>query len=410
MTIVTNCRFCGTPLTATVVDLGETPLANSFVTESEATNEKCYPLSVRVCSSCLLVQTTIAVSPRDVFSGGYVYFSSVTDAWVEHARRYTDTTMARFGLEPRSLVVEVASNDGYLLQHFLKRDVPVLGIEPAANVAAAAVRKGIPTEVLFFNAETARRMRQEGKRADLMVANNVLAHVPDLVDFLSGFALLLKDEGIATFEFPHVLNLVREIQFDTIYHEHVFYLSLTAVERVFAAAGLMVVDVEEVPTHGGSLRLYAARRESSQVAAYSVAELRAKERMAGLDRVEGYLGFAERVEAVKAGFLAFLKQARSAGKTVAGYGAAAKGNTFLNVCGATRNDLVCVFDRSVAKQGKLLPGSHIPVVAPERLADIRPDYLVILPWNIADEVMATNGILRSWGGAFIVAVPEVRVL
>jgi SAM-dependent methyltransferase len=408
MSAVPNCRFCRAPLAVMFLDLGAMPLANSYVSESEAGQERRFPLQVRVCSSCLLVQANDSVPPTEIFSD-YVYFSSYVRSWVEHAERYAQAMIPRCGLGSKSLVIEVASNDGYLLRHFRDRGIPVLGVEPAVNVAAAAIADGIPTEVTFFGMEAARRFAAEGKRADLMVANNVLAHVPDIRDFVEGFAILLKPEGVATFEFPHVLNLIQGVQFDTIYHEHFSYLSLLAVERVFEAAGLRAIDVEEIPTHGGSLRLYAARRDSSHRPATSLDRLRAKESAAGLDRIEGYRGFADRVAAVKQGFLAFLAGAKAARKTVAAYGAAAKGNTFLNFCGAGHSDIVCVFDRSTAKQGRLLPGSHIPVVAPERLAEVKPDYLLILPWNLAAEIQKDHAILSSWGGKFVVAVPALRI-
>jgi SAM-dependent methyltransferase len=404
-----HCRFCHAPLTATLIDLGEMPLANSYVTAADAAGERRFPLHARVCPSCLLVQAGDSVPPDAIFSD-YAYFSSYSDSWVEHARRYADAMIARFGLGPDSLVIEVASNDGYLLQHFLKRGVPVLGVEPAANVAKEAVRKGIPTEVAFFGSETARRLAAQGKRADVMAANNVLAHVPDIRDFVAGFATLLKPDGVVTFEFPHVLNLIREVQFDTIYHEHFSYLSLIAVEHVFAATGLKAIDVEEIPTHGGSLRLYAARQDSSRAPARSLDALRAKEHDAALDRLEGYQGLSERVRAIRSGFVDFLRQAKAEGRKIAAYGAAAKGNTFLNFCGATKDDIVCVFDRSTAKQGKLLPGSHIPILAPEKIMDVKPDYLVILPWNLANEVIAANAALNSWGGQFVIAVPKLRIV
>ena len=353
-------------------------------------------------------RSAISVPPDAIFSD-YAYFSSYSDSWVEHARRYAEAAIARFQLGPNSLVVEVASNDGYLLQHFRERNVPVFGIEPAANVARVAIAKGIATEVAFFGTATARRLAAQGKHADLMVANNVLAHVPDIRDFVAGFALLLKPEGVATFEFPHVLNLIREVQFDTIYHEHFSYLSLLAVEHVLAEAGLKAIDVERIPTHGGSLRLYAARQDSSHEPAPSLDALRATEHAARLDRLEGYEGFSERVEAVKSGFLSFIADAKAAGRKIAAYGAAAKGNTFLNYCGVTKDDIFCVFDRSAAKQGKLLPGSHIPILAPARLAAMQPDYLVILPWNLATEITAMNTVLTSWGGRYVVAIPQLRI-
>lgn len=403
-----QCRFCQTPLTATLVDLGSMPLANSYVTGAEAKLERHFPLHVRVCPACLLVQASDSVPPGAIFSD-YAYFSSYADSWVDHARRYAEAAINRFQLGPHSLVIEVGSNDGYLLQHFKTRGIPVLGIEPAANVAQTAIAKGIATEIAFFGTPAAQRLADQGHRADLMAANNVLAHVPDIRDFLAGFALLLKPDGVVTFEFPHVLNLIRDIEFDTIYHEHFSYLSLLAVEHVFAVTGLKAIDVEEIPTHGGSLRLYAARKNSSHAPAPSLDAMRAKERAARLDRMEGYEGFAERVKTLKAGFLSFVMKAKAEGKKIAAYGAAAKGNTFLNYCGVTNEDIDCVFDRSTAKQGKLLPGSHIPILAPEFLTDRKPDYLVILPWNLVSEITAANAVLTSWGGQFVVAVPQLRI-
>jgi SAM-dependent methyltransferase len=411
MTDAPPCRFCGAPLATTFLDLGETPLANSYLSESDvaAGRDRRYPLHARVCGECFLVQVDEPVRPEAIFSD-YAYFSSFAKSWVEHARRYAVAMTARFALGPQSLVVEIASNDGYLLQHFVAAGVPVLGVEPAANVAAAALAKGVPTEVAFFGRETAARLAASGIKADLIAANNVLAHVPDIGDFVAGFALLLKSGGVATFEFPHLLNLIRETQFDTIYHEHFSYLSLVAVETIFAAAGLRAFDVEELPTHGGSLRLYACRAEAPYGETDSLMALRVKEHEAGLDSLSAYRGFAPRVEAVKRSFLAFLERARSEGKTVATYGAAAKGNTFLNVCGVTRADIPAVFDRSTAKQGKLLPGSHIPILAPERIGEIKPDYLVVLPWNLIAEIKADMAVIAEWGGRFVTAVPETRVI
>jgi SAM-dependent methyltransferase len=406
-----RCRFCGAPLTASFVDLGETPLANSYVDEADvaAGRDRRYPLRARVCGECFLVQADAPVRAEAIFSD-YAYFSSFSASWVEHARRYAEATIARFGLTAQSLVVEIASNDGYLLQHFIAAGIPVLGVEPAANVAATAIAKGVPTEVAFFDRPTAEQLSRRGVAADLVAANNVLAHVPDIRDFAAGFAVLLKPDGVATFEFPHLLNLIRETQFDTIYHEHFSYLSLIAVEKIFAATNLRAFDVEELPTHGGSLRLFACRADASHRQTERLVALRAKEREAGLDALDAYRGFAPRVEAAKRSFLAFLAQARAEGRTVAAYGAAAKGNTFLNVCGVGASDIVCVFDRSAAKQGKLLPGSHIPVLAPEKIGEIKPDYLVVLPWNLIEEIEADMGFIAQWGGRFVVAVPQTRVL
>lgn len=406
-----RCRFCGAPLTATFVDLGETPLANSYVGEEDVATgrDRRYPLHARVCGECFLVQVDEPVRPEAIFSD-YAYFSSFSASWVDHARRYAEAMIARFRLGPETLVVEIASNDGYLLQHFHAAGIPVLGVEPAANVAPVAIAKGVPTEVAFFGRATAERLARRDVRADLVAANNVLAHVPDIRDFVAGFAFILAADGVATFEFPHLLNLIRETQFDTIYHEHFSYLSLVAVEKIFAATGLRAFDVEEIATHGGSLRLFACRADASHRETPRLAALRAKEREAGLDALDAYRGFAPRVDAVKRSFLAFLAQARAEGKSVAAYGAAAKGNTFLAVCGVGKSDIVCVFDRSTAKQGKLLPGSHIPILAPGRIGEIKPDYLVVLPWNLIEEIKMEMGFIAQWGGRFVTAVPEVRVL
>ena len=406
-----HCRFFGSKLAFTLLDLGETPLSLSYVTAEDlkAGCEPYYPLHARVCRECLLVQVDDSVPPDEIFSD-YLYFSSYSDSWVEHARRYCADMKERLGLGPDSLVVEVASNDGYLLKHFKTMGVPVLGVEPAANVAAAAEQAGVPTHVAFFGEATANHLKDKGKQADLMVANNVLAHVPGTLDFVKGFATLLKPEGIATFEFPHVLNLIEEIQFDTIYHEHFFYLSLHTVELVFAAAGLRVFDVEEVPTHGGSLRLFACRKEASHREAANVEAMRQKEHAARLDGIEGYEGFDARVREVKRGFRDFLARAKAENKRVAAYGAAAKGNTFLNYCGVGTNDIECVFDRSREKQGHLLPGSHLPVLAPESIAKIRPDYLIILPWNLAREISASHAYIKDWGGRFVIALPKIEIL
>jgi SAM-dependent methyltransferase len=406
-----NCRFCGTPLTADLVDLGATPLANSYPTRDDvdAGRERRFALHARVCPSCFLVQVDDSVPPDAIFSH-YAYFSSYSDSWVEHARRYAKAMTGRFGLGPQSLVVEVASNDGYLLQHFKAAGVPVLGIEPAANVAEVARGKGIETEVAFFGEATARRLVEQGRRADLMAANNVLAHVPDIRDFVTGFRVLLKPAGVVTFEFPHVLNLIEQVQFDTIYHEHFSYLSLVAVEKVLAACGLAAFDVEELPTHGGSLRLYAGHASATPAASGALEDVRRREQAAKLDSLAGYAGYAARVEAVKASFAAFIDRAKREGKRVAAYGAAAKGNTFLNICGVTAGDIVAVFDRSTAKQGRLTPGTHIPILAPSEVERIRPDYVVILPWNLAEEIGAQLAGIRDWGGRCVVAVPETRVL
>jgi SAM-dependent methyltransferase len=406
------CRFCRAPLTRTFLDLGEQPLANSYLTPEQlaAGNEPVFPLHTRVCDRCFLVQADHDVPAEAIFDEGYAYFSSFSPGWVEHARRYAEAMIERFGLGPESLVVEVASNDGYLLKHFLAKDVPVLGIEPTANTAEAARAIGVRTDVVFFNADTGRKLAARGDRADLMAANNVLAHVPDLNAFVGGFPHVLKPQGVLTFEFPHLLNLIELVQFDTIYHEHYSYLSLLAVEQVLGAHGLRVFDVEQLTTHGGSLRLFCCHRAAGHEETDGLRAVRAAETAAGLNRPETYDGFAARVEAVCVSFRAFLQAAKDDGQAVAAYGAAAKGNTFLNHCGVTRDDIVEVYDANPAKQDRYLPGSHVPIRAPDAVKATRPDYVVILPWNLKDEITRQLAFIRDWGGRFVVASPATQVL
>jgi hypothetical protein len=406
------CRFCKTPLTHTFVDLGRQPLSNSYLTAEQlaAGTEQAYPLHARVCHNCFLVQVDDVVPADAIFDDAYAYFSSYSTSWVEHARRYAVAMRNRFGLGPESRVIEVASNDGYLLQHFVQMAVPVLGIEPTANTAQAAIARGVPTEVRFFNVATGKDLAQRGLRADLMAANNVLAHVPDIGDFVGGFREALKDEGVVTFEFPHLLKLIELVQFDTIYHEHYSYLSLVTVAQVLAANGLRPFDVERLSTHGGSLRLFCCHADARYEETEALGALRAEEHAAQLDRIEGYAGFTPRCEAVRDGFRAYLAQAKAGGRKVAAYGAAAKGNTFLNYCGTTADDVAASFDANPAKQGKFLPGSHVPILAPALVAQIQPDDLVIMPWNLKDEIMDQTAFIRDWGGRFVIASPEVQVL
>ena len=373
--------------------------------------EPFYPLHAYVCEKCFLVQLEEFEPPERIFTDDYAYFSSYSDSWLAHAKAYTEAMVARFGLGPSSFVVEIASNDGYLLQYFVAQGVPVLGIEPAANVAAAAEKKGVPTLVKFFGTKTAAELSTAGRKADLIAGNNVLAHVPDLNDFVRGMSLLLKPDGVVTMEFPHLLRLMQENQFDTIYHEHFSYFSFVVAERVFAAHGLTLFDVEEIPTHGGSLRIYARHAANAALpVSPKVAELRGREQAAGLERAETYRSFAEQVKATKRGLLKFLIAAKESGKRVVGYGAPAKGNTLLNYCGV-RSDLVeYTVDRSPHKQGRFLPGVHIPIYAPERIMETRPDYVLILPWNLKDEIVAQMAGIRAWGGRFVVPIPEVKVL
>lgn len=403
----TCCRSCGGPLERVFLDLGATPPANSYLRGAEAVaRERAYPLCTRVCSDCLLVQIDVDVPPAELFAN-YAYFSSYSDSWLEHARRYAEDAIRLRGLGPRSFVVEIASNDGYLLKNFVAAGVPCLGVDPSDTVAAAARALGVPTEVAFFGADTARRLRAAHGAADLMIANNVLAHVPDINDFLAGFGEMLAPEGVATFEFPHLLDLVRHIEFDTIYHEHFSYISLHSAERALARHGLRVTDAETLPTHGGSLRLHVRR---GGAASERVAAVRAAEAAAGLNRPEGYAAFGPRVEAVRRGFLEFLAEARAKGRRVAAYGAAAKGVTFLNYCGVGPDDIAFVADRNPHKQGALLPGVHIPIVAPEELTRARPDVVLILPWNLRREIAAQLAHVRGWGGRLAVAAPAVEWL
>jgi SAM-dependent methyltransferase len=406
-----SCRFCSASLGVTLVDLGATPWSNSFLppTAEAIARERAFPLKVMVCMACGLAQTTATVPADEIFTDGYAYLSSYSTSWLAHARAYTDAMTARFGLSEASRVVEVASNDGYLLQYFVAKGIPVLGVEPAANAARIAEERGVASRVAFFNRATATALKTEGYAADLMAANNVLAHVPDIADFVAGFPALLKPGGVATFEFPHLLRLIDGLQFDTIYHEHYSYLSLLAVERIFRAAGLVVFDVEELPTHGGSLRLYAQRADGTRPETPAVASLRAREAAAGLGTPAPYERFGQEVERVRTEFRAFLAKARAEGKTVAGYAAAAKGNTFLNFCGATADDIAFVVDRNELKQGKLLPGCHIPVKAPAALVEEKPDYVLILAWNLADEIRASEAGIAAWGGRFVTAVPSIRI-
>ena len=408
---VPGCRSCGRPLDLTFVDLGLSPLSNSYLdAEALAGPERFYPLHARVCRGCWLVQLPQAVAPEEIFSD-YAYFSSYSDTWVEHARRYAAEMTERLGLGPGSRVVEIASNDGYLLQFFAARGIPVLGIEPAANVAKVAVEKGIPTWNRFFGPEAAAELAAPGKQADLLLGNNVLAHVPALREFVQGLRTALAPRGVITMEFPHLLRLIDENQFDTIYHEHFSYFSLIAVEAVFAREGLAIHDVEELPTHGGSLRIFASHAAPAPRAVSArVKELREREAAAGLASEAPYRGFAEKVAETKRRLLGFLIEAKRKGLSIAGYGAPAKGNTLLNYCGIRIDFLDYTVDRSPHKQGMYLPGTRIPIHAPERLRETRPDYVLILPWNIRDEIMGQMAHVREWGGRFVVAIPEVRVL
>jgi SAM-dependent methyltransferase len=404
------CRFCSAPLLRTFVDLGMSPLCESYLSAQQLNQmEAFYPLHVRVCGQCFLVQLEQYVSAESIFSD-YAYFSSYSDSWLEHARNYVEQVTKRFRLSAKSLVVEVASNDGYLLQYFVSNGIPVLGIEPASNVASVAAQKNVPTIVKFFGAQGARQLVAEGKRADLLLGNNVLAQVPDLNDFVAGMKILLAPGGVITVEFPHLMRLMDENQFDTIYHEHFSYFSFLTAEKIFAAHGLTLFDVEELPTHGGSLRIYARHAgDSSEPISSRVEELRAREEMAGFTRLDCYQSFTEQVKNTKRELLQFLIESKRAGKHIAGYGAPGKGNTLLNYCGIRTDFLDYTVDRSPHKQGKFLPGTHIPIYSPDRIRETRPDYLLILPWNLRQEIIQQNAYIREWGGKFVVPIPIVTV-
>ncbi|MBO6807848.1 class I SAM-dependent methyltransferase [Thalassospira sp.] len=405
-----TCRACGTELKHTLVDLGLSPLANSYVPLNQADQtDPRYPLHARVCDNCFLVQVDDVVPPSEIFSD-YAYFSSYSSSWVEHARKYCETATERLDIGKDSFVVEVASNDGYLLQHFVAKSVPVLGVEPAANIAEEAEKKGVKSLVAFFGKETAEKVVAENGHANLTAANNVLAHVPDINDFVSGFAAVLADDGVSTFEFPHLLNLLEKTQFDTIYHEHFSYLSLYAVEKCFESNGLKVFDVEEIPTHGGSLRVWAQKTIGTRPETDRLAALRAKEADAGIATLACYEGFDAKCRKIRDDLLTFLKSAKTEGKTVAGYGAAAKGNTLLNYCDIDTDLIDFVVDANPHKQNTLLPGSHIPVHAPDHLKVAKPDYVLILPWNLSTEIMKSMSHVSDWGGKFMVAIPGVEVI
>ena len=404
-----RCRFCGGAL-HDFVDLGMSPLCESFLAADQVdAMEPFYPLKVMVCGACFLAQVKEYVTPEHIFRE-YAYFSSYSEAWLDHARRYVDMAIARFELSRQGRVVELASNDGYLLQFFVKQGYPVLGIDPAENVAKAAEARGVPTLARFFNKETASEIAGQGVLADLVIGNNVLAQVPDLNDFLAGVPILLRRGGVATFEFPHLLRLIEENQFDTIYHEHFWYFSLMAAERMLAAHGLRVFDVEELWTHGGSLRLFVCHADNAaQPTLAGVGKLVEREHAAGLRDLATYAAFAEQVRETKRRLLEFLIAAKRNGKTVVGYGAPGKGNTLLNYCGIRTDFVDYTVDRNPYKHGRYLPGTHIPVMPPERIAETKPDYLLILPWNLREEIMAQMSFIRSWGGQFVVPIPEVRV-
>lgn len=409
---ISMCRSCGAPLTTVFVDLGMSPISNAFIRADQASfSEKFYPLRSFVCDSCRLVQLEDFERPETHFHGEYVYFSSVSESWLAHAHRFVGQSVKRFGLDASSRVVEIASNDGYLLQYFVQRGIPCLGVDPAANCAQAAwdLRK-VPTEVAFFGLQTARRLREEGGAADLIIANNVLAHVPDINDFVAGFKVLLKEGGVATFEFPHVLEMIRSNEFDTIYHEHYSYLSIMALEPLFARHGLVVVDVERLTTHGGSLRIYVAHANEGRPESATLADLKREELALGLDRAETYAEFDRNARKLKRALLRLLIDLIEDGKSIAAYGAPAKGNTLLNYCGIGRDFIPYVADRSEYKQGLLLPGTRIPVEPPDEIFKRKPDYVLILPWNLREEITQQLAGIQQWGGRFIIPVPWPAIL
>ncbi len=405
-----KCLFCGENLQQTFIDLGMSPLCESYVSAEQLNSmEPFYPLHVRICGNCFLVQLEEYVDPQHIFTE-YAYFSSYSSAWLKHAESYVAMVAERFGLNQSSHVIEVASNDGYLLQYCIAQGIPALGIEPARNVAEVAIQKGVPTRIAFFGEQTALLLAAEGKSANLLLGNNVLAQVPDINDFVKGMKILLKPDGVITIEFPHLMRLMEENQFDTIYHEHFSYFSFITAEKIFAAHGLTLFDVEELPTHGGSLRIYARHSDNlSREVGPRVHELRAREETAGITRLDSYDEFAEKVKETKRKLLDFLISAKRQGKSIAGYGAPGKGNTMLNYCGIRSDFLDYTVDLNPYKQGKFLPGTHIPIFSPEKIRETRPDYLLILPWNFKEEIMEQVGYIREWGGQFVVPIPEVRI-
>ena len=406
-----NCRHCATPLTHTFLDLGFAPPSNAYLTADDLTRpEKYYPLKVKVCHHCWLVQTEDYAQADELFSPDYAYFSSTSSGWLAHAAQYVQDMIAQLALDHTSHVIEVASNDGYLLKNFVAANIPCLGIEPTASTAAAAEQLGIPVLREFFGEALGKRLAAQGKQADLIAGNNVFAHVPDINDFTRGLKAALKPGGTITLEFPHLMQLLAHTQFDTVYHEHFSYLSLFTVSRIFEAAGLRIRDVEELPTHGGSLRVFGCHADDAPATTPAVAALLAEEAARGLQSLATYNTFQTRANRVKDDLLAFLIEKKRAGKKVAAYGAAAKGNTLLNYAGVKPDLLAFVCDAAVAKQGKFMPGSHIPILPPSAVRDEKPDFVVILPWNIAAEVRQQNAFVSEWGGRFVVAVPNLEVL
>ena len=407
-----NCRFCNHPLTHVFVDLGKAPPSNSFLLETDLVKQEAwYPLKLYVCESCLLVQVEEYKKAEEIFNSDYVYFSSYSTSWLKHAKAYAGKMKDRFHLDTRSLVIEIASNDGYLLQYFKDQNIPVLGIEPTLSTANVAREKGIESITEFFGVQTAMDLAAQNRYADLLLGNNVLAHVPDLNDFVGGMQIILKSDGVITMEFPHLYQLVKHIQFDTIYQEHFSYLSFTTVKSVFEKHGLTLFDVDEIPTHGGSLRIYAKHSgDTSKPVSANVTALLKKEEDAGMTAMDYYSGFQEKVERIRSEFVGFIDAQKASGKKLCAYGAAAKGNTLLNFCGIKKDSIPFVVDASPYKQGKYLPGSHIPVVNEREILTARPDFILVLPWNIKDEIMAQLSYVREWNCRFVIAIPTLQVL
>ena len=405
-----KCRFSGQPLHHSFVDLGMSPLANAYLSAEQLNQaEKYYPLHAYVSENTLLVQLEQFETPDNIFSD-YAYFSSYSESWLKHAKAYTEMIVERFGLNQNHQVIEIASNDGYLLQNFVDKGIPVLGIEPAENIAKVAEEKGIPSLIKFFGVQTAKELVIQGIKADLLIGNNVLAHVPNLNDFIAGLKIILNPNGILTMEFPHVLQLIQQNQFDTIYHEHFSYFSFLTVDKIFAAHNLTLFDVEELPTHGGSLRIYAKHDDAENPSiSERVKDLKAKEIAAGLHLIETYITFGEKVKETKRKLLRFLLEAQVEGKSIVGYGAPAKGNTLLNYCGIGRDFIDYTVDRNPHKQGLFLPGTHIPITSPDKIRETQPEYLLILPWNLKEEIMEQMAFIGEWGGQFVVPIPEVKV-
>jgi len=405
-----NCRFCNSGLDRIFVNLGQSPLANSYIKESDFENENIYPLCVYLCENCFLVQLEEIQSPEQIFSD-YAYFSSFSSSWLDHAQKYVEMITKRFSLNNHSLVIEIASNDGYLLQNFVKKNIPVLGIEPAENIAKAAIEKNIPTKVEFFDSKLAKELTKDGKYADLIIGNNVLAHVPCLNDFIVGLKILLKPNGVITLEFPHLLQLMQNNQFDTIYHEHFSYFSLITVKKIFEYHGLKIFNVEELSTHGGSLRLFITHFENTSFSeSLNINLIIEKEKRFGLTKIDTYENFSKDIIQIKTDLINFIENAKNNSKKIVCYGAPAKGNTLLNYCGLSKTLIDYTVDKNPAKQNLFLPGTHIPIFSPEKIKETKPDFILVLPWNLKDEIISELNYVKSWGCQFIIPIPEVTVL